>query len=93
MYKRQGVLGSEESAEDESFTTGLLEYPQYTRPREFRGREVPEVLLNGNHALIGRWRREQALRLTRERRPELLETAPLDKKDRAFLKTLEEKEE
>ena len=53
-----GVLGSEESAEDESFTTGLLEYPQYTRPREFRGREVPEVLLNGNHALIGRWRRE-----------------------------------
>ena len=67
-----GVLGSEESAEDESFTTGLLEYPQYTRPREFRGREVPEVLLNGNHALIGRWRREQALRLTRERRPELL---------------------
>lgn len=88
-----GVLGSEESAEDESFTTGLLEYPQYTRPREFRGREVPEVLLNGNHALIGRWRREQALRLTRERRPELLETAPLDKKDRAFLKTLEEKEE
>ena len=85
-----GVLGSEESAEDESFTTGLLEYPQYTRPREFRGREVPEVLLNGNHALIGRWRREQALRLTRERRPELLQTAPLDKKDRDFLKTLEE---
>ena len=85
-----GVLGSEESAEDESFTTGLLEYPQYTRPREFRGREVPEVLLNGNHALIGRWRREQALRLTRERRPEMLATAPLDKKDRAFLKTLEE---
>ena len=88
-----GVLGSEESAEDESFTTGLLEYPQYTRPREFRGREVPEVLLNGNHALIGRWRREQALRLTRERRPELLQTAPLDKKDRAFLQTLEEREE
>ena len=85
-----GVLGSEESAEDESFTTGLLEYPQYTRPREFRGREVPEVLLNGNHALIGRWRREQALRLTRERRPEMLATAPLDKKDRLFLKTLEE---
>ena len=85
-----GVLGSSESAGDESFTTGLLEYPQYTRPREFRGREVPEVLLNGNHALIERWRREQALKITRQRRPELLKTAPLDKKDRAFLQALEE---
>ena len=85
-----GVLGSSESAGDESFTTGLLEYPQYTRPREFRGREVPEVLLNGNHALIERWRREQALKITRQRRPEMLKTAPLDKKDRAFLQALEE---
>ncbi len=85
-----GVLGSSESAGDESFTTGLLEYPQYTRPREFRGREVPEVLLNGNHAFIERWRREQALKITRQRRPELLKTAPLDKKDRAFLQALEE---
>ena len=85
-----GVLGSSESAGDESFTTGLLEYPQYTRPREFRGREVPEVLLNGNHALIERWRREQALKITSQRRPELLKTAPLDKKDRAFLQALEE---
>ena len=84
------MLGSSESAGDESFTTGLLEYPQYTRPREFRGREVPEVLLNGNHALIERWRREQALKITRQRRPELLKTAPLDKKDRAFLQALEE---
>ena len=85
--------GSEESAEDESFTTGLLEYPQYTRPREFRGREVPEVLLNGNHALIGRWRREQALRITANAARRCSKTAPLDKKDRLFLKTLEEKEE
>ncbi len=85
-----GVLGSSQSADDESFTTGLLEYPQYTRPRDFRGREVPEVLFNGNHALINRWRREQALKITRQRRPELLETAPLDEKDRAFLRALEE---
>ena len=85
-----GVLGSSESAGDESFTTGLLEYPQYTRPREFRGREVPEVLLNGNHALIERWRREQALKITRQRRPEMLKSAPLDKKDWAFLQALEE---
>jgi len=84
-----GVLGSNDSAEDESFTTGLLEYPQYTRPREFRGREVPEVLLNGNHALIARWRREQALKLTHRKRPDLLKGAPLDKKDRAFLDSLE----
>ncbi|HIU34090.1 MAG TPA: tRNA (guanosine(37)-N1)-methyltransferase TrmD [Candidatus Pullichristensenella excrementigallinarum] len=84
-----GVLGSSESSEDESFTTGLLEYPQYTRPREFRGMEVPEVLINGNHALINRWRREQALRITRERRPELLETASLTAEDLAYLRSLE----
>lgn len=84
-----GVLGSSESSEDESFTTGLLEYPQYTRPREFRGMEVPEVLINGNHALINRWRREQALRITRERRPEMLENAPLTSEDRAYLRSLE----
>ena len=84
-----GVLGSSESSEDESFTTGLLEYPQYTRPREFRGMEVPEVLINGNHALINRWRREQALRITRERRPELLETASLAAEDLAYLRSLE----
>ena len=83
-----GVLGSDESPEDESFTTGLLEYPQYTRPAEFRGRAVPEVLLNGNHDHITAWRREQSLRLTLERRPELLETAPLTDADRAMLKRL-----
>ena len=85
-----GVLNNQESGETESFAGNLLEYPQYTRPREFRGREVPEELLNGNHALIERWRREQALKITRQRRPELLETAPLDEKDRAFLRALEE---
>lgn len=87
-----GVLGSEQSAQEESFTTGLLEYPQYTRPREFRGRTVPEVLLNGNHAHITRWRREQALRLTRQRRPELLKAAKLDRADEAFLQALEAQE-
>jgi tRNA (guanine37-N1)-methyltransferase len=73
-----GVLGSSESTKSESFSgTSLLEYPQYTRPREFQGMEVPEVLLNGNHALIEQWRREQSLRITFERRPELLENVPL----------------
>lgn len=68
-----GVLGDDESAKDESFTTGLLEYPQYTRPAEFRGLKVPEVLLSGNHAEIAKWRKERALARTRERRPDLLE--------------------
>ncbi len=67
-----GVLGSEASAQDESFSGGMLEYPQYTRPRTFRGLEVPEVLLSGNHAEIEAWRREQAMRITQERRPDLL---------------------
>ena len=68
-----GVLGSEESAEDESFSgDGLLEYPQYTRPRVFEGMEVPEILLNGDHAKIAAWRKEQAARITKERRPDLI---------------------
>ncbi len=67
-----GVLGSEESSSDESFSENLLEYPQYTRPRVFEGMEVPEVLLNGDHAKIAAWRREQALAVTRARRPDLL---------------------
>lgn len=87
-----GVLGSDESAGDESFSDGLLEYPQYTRPAEFRGMAVPEVLLNGNHALIARWRREQALQKTVDTRPELIERATLDKKDKAFLRGLENTE-
>lgn len=68
-----GVIGDWESVETDSFYNGLLGYPQYTRPAEFRGMEVPAVLREGNHALIEKWRREQALRLTRERRPDLLE--------------------
>ena len=68
----KGVLGSEESAVDESFSENLLEYPQYTRPQEFMGLTVPEVLLSGNHANIARWRREEAYRITKERRPDLL---------------------
>ncbi|MDO5112161.1 MAG: tRNA (guanosine(37)-N1)-methyltransferase TrmD [Clostridia bacterium] len=87
-----GVLGSDESAGDESFSDGLLEYPQYTRPAEFRGMAVPEVLLNGNHALIARWRREQAMQKTIAVRPELMAGVTLDKKDRAFLKSLENTE-
>jgi len=67
-----GVLGDEESASQESFCDGLLEYPQYTRPPEFRGMRVPEVLLSGNHAAIARWRREQAAERTRRRRQDLL---------------------
>jgi tRNA (guanine37-N1)-methyltransferase len=67
-----GVLGSELSQEDESFSSGLLEYPQYTRPREFRGLSVPEALLSGDHAKIAKWRREKALELTSRRRPDML---------------------
>ncbi len=81
-----GVLGSSESAEDESFSYGLLEYPQYTRPSEFRGMSVPEVLLNGNHAHIEKWRREQSLLMTAKKRPELLKDAQLTQKEREFLK-------
>ncbi len=70
-----GVLGDDESAKEESFSRGLLEYPHYTRPAEFRGMKVPEVLLSGHHAEIEKWRQEQARRLTRQRRPDLAETA------------------
>lgn len=68
-----GVLGSAESTVEESFSDNLLEYPQYTRPQEFMGLSVPEVLLSGNHAHIAEWRKEQAYRITKERRPDLLE--------------------
>jgi tRNA (guanine37-N1)-methyltransferase len=67
-----GVLGDDESSSEESFSGGLLEYPQYTRPSEFRGLKVPEVLLSGNHAEIAKWRAEQAQLRTKERRPDLL---------------------
>lgn len=80
-----GVVGRQESTQDESFSTGLLEYPQYTRPEEFKGLRVPEVLLSGHHADIARWRRRQALLRTRERRPELLDTAPLSLEEKRWL--------
>ncbi|WP_363350645.1 tRNA (guanosine(37)-N1)-methyltransferase TrmD [Methylocystis echinoides] len=67
-----GVMGEELSGEEESFETGLLEYPHYTRPRDFEGRPIPEILLSGDHAKIAKWRHEQALALTRARRPDLL---------------------
>ncbi|HXB59677.1 MAG TPA: tRNA (guanosine(37)-N1)-methyltransferase TrmD [Candidatus Acidoferrales bacterium] len=67
-----GVLGDDESSRDESFSQGLLEYPQYTRPAEFRGMRAPDVLVSGNHAEIEKWRREQAAQRTKERRPDLL---------------------
>ncbi|ATQ69955.1 MULTISPECIES: tRNA (guanosine(37)-N1)-methyltransferase TrmD [Methylosinus] len=67
-----GIMGAAASGVEESFETGLLEYPHYTRPREFEGRAIPEILLSGDHAKIAKWRRDEALRLTRERRPELL---------------------
>jgi len=66
-----GVMGEDLSADEESFENGLLEYPQYTRPRAFEDREIPEVLLSGDHQKVARWRREEQLRLTRERRPDL----------------------
>ena len=67
-----GALGDDQSSQDESFSHGLLEYPQYTRPAEFRGMKVPEVLVSGHHAEIEKWRREQAKRRTQQRRPDLL---------------------
>ena len=69
---KDGVLASSECYEGESVASGILEYPQYTKPREFMGREVPEILLSGDHAKIDRWRLERAIEITRERRPDLL---------------------
>ena len=83
-----GVLNNEESAEFESFHDNLLEHPQYTRPVEFRGRKVPDVLLSGHHGNIDKWRREQSLKRTLERRPDLIETAILSKEDEKYLKKL-----
>ena len=71
-----GVMGKQASGTEESFEGGLLEYPHYTRPREWEGRTIPDVLLSGNHAEIARWRRAEALRITRERRPDLLSGTP-----------------
>jgi tRNA (guanine37-N1)-methyltransferase len=84
------VLGAENAASDDSFATGLLEYPHYTRPPEFRGWAVPEILQSGDHAKIAKWRREQALRRTWHTRPDLLLTANLSEDDKKFLATLAE---
>ena len=77
-----GALGSEQAASEDSYAKGFLEYPQYTRPRVYRGWEVPEVLLSGNHQEIARWRREQAVERTLLRRPDLLAKASLSKEER-----------
>jgi tRNA (guanine37-N1)-methyltransferase len=83
-----GALGSEASAQDDSHTTGLLEYPQYTRPKVYRGWAVPEVLLSGNHAQIARWRRRQALLRTLRRRPEMADKANLSSEERQLKDSL-----
>jgi tRNA (guanine37-N1)-methyltransferase len=85
-----GVLGGEGAAADDSFQTGLLEYPQYTRPRDFEGHRVPQVLLEGDHRRIREWRRQQALLRTRACRPDLLAKAPLAPEDRKFIESLAE---
>lgn len=83
-----GVLGDPDGAMDDSFASGLLEYPHYTRPADFRGWTVPDVLVSGNHAEINRWRRQQALERTFRRRPDLLEKMTLTKEDLKFLAQL-----
>jgi tRNA (guanine37-N1)-methyltransferase len=87
------VLGDPTGAQDDSHAMGLLEYPHYTRPPEFRGWKIPEVLLSGAHAKIDKWRREQALLRTFKRRPDMLEKAELTKEDRKFIENLKEKSE
>ena len=84
-----GVVGASDVHLEESFEGGLLEYPQYTRPADFRGMKVPEVLLTGNHAWLAAWRREQSLLKTQRLRPDLLEKAPLTEKERLWLKEQE----
>ncbi|MDR1396289.1 MAG: tRNA (guanosine(37)-N1)-methyltransferase TrmD [Desulfarculales bacterium] len=83
-----GVLGGENSAAEDSFSSGLLEYPHYTRPAEFRGLKVPDILLSGHHANIARWRRRESLRLTEKRRPDLLDKTALSREDIEFLDSL-----
>jgi tRNA (guanine37-N1)-methyltransferase len=83
-----GVIGSMENVVEDSISSGLLQHPLYTRPAEYRGMEVPEILLSGHHANIERWRREQSLQRTFERRPDLLLTADLNQDDRRYLRSL-----
>ncbi len=84
-----GVLANEEAFSEESHFSSLLEYPQYTRPPEWMGKKVPDVLLSGHHGNIEKWRRQQSLKRTKERRPDMLKNAELDKKDKKFLESLE----
>lgn len=84
-----GVLANDDAFQQESHYSHLLEYPQYTRPVEWRGREVPQVLLSGHHANIDKWRRQQSLERTYERRPDMLQLADIDKNDRKFLDSLQ----
>ena len=84
-----GVLSDDECFEEESHFNSLLEYPQYTHPSSWNGREVPDVLLSGHHAKVDEWRRHKSLERTYRRRPDMLENAELDKKDREFLSKLE----
>ncbi len=88
----EGVVGSIESTRDDSFTTGLLQHPQYTRPAEFRGWTAPEVLLSGNHGEIARWRRRESLRRTFQRRPDLLDSAELSEDDLRFVEEMRNEE-
>ena len=88
-----GVLNNDVSAEIESFHDNLLEYPQYTRPEVYEGRQVPEVLLSGHHKKIEEWRREQSIKRTLERRPDLLEDAVLSKKEKIYLAKLRAQQE
>ncbi len=83
-----GVVGKRDSVEKESFSQGLLKYPQYTRPRDFMGYKVPEILLSGDHAAIAKWRRKKSLEVTLKRRPDLLKKAKLSEEDLEFLRQL-----
>lgn len=85
-----GVLNNDVSAEFESFNDNLLEYPQYTRPAEFMGKEVPSILLSGNHPKVDEWRRQQSILRTMERRPDLMEDANLTSADKKYIRSLEE---
>lgn len=86
-----GVLGQEDSHIHDSFSTGLLEHPHYTRPADFRGMKVPDILMSGNHAKIDQWREEQSLKRTFERRPDLLEEMDLTKEQLAYIESLKKK--
>ena len=87
-----GALGDEDSLKEESFSWGILDYPQYTRPPEWNGLKVPEVLLSGNHAAIARWRRKEALRRTLNNRPELIEKAGLAPEELELIRRIKEEE-